>query len=344
MLKIDRTGKKFVRLNKNTMTEENLKERYDLQRMIRQSPIEFFAELGEELLLINEEICPTDFCDDRIDLLALDKLGAAVVIEIKRGSNKLQLLQAIAYAGMLSKWQPERFIEERSKLTGNSAQAIKDEIEEFLAEDAEGLGQSQRIILLAEGYDFEVLVTAEWLNENYGVDIRCYRLVLSADGTNEYVNCVCIYPPPELSQHAESRGGRSGKAKPPKWTNWPDALSQITNADIVSFYNDELGKNRENYLRERNLRYRIDGKIRWWVAARQNLAYVWQNGRFADDLKFWGDRLSVAAEVKPVQDGTCLRFFLTTLADCEKFRTVATTELTKAEFCDNGAEVKAVEN
>ncbi len=70
MLKIDRSAKKFVRLSHNSLSEVELQERYDIQRMIRQSPAEFFAEIGEKLLLVGEEICPTEFCDDRIDLLA----------------------------------------------------------------------------------------------------------------------------------------------------------------------------------------------------------------------------------------------------------------------------------
>jgi hypothetical protein len=335
MLKIDRSAKKFTRLNHNSLSQVELQERYDIQRMIRQSPAEFFAEIGERLLLVGEEICPADFCDDRIDLLALDSLGSAVVIEIKRGSNRFQLLQALAYAGMIAKWQPERFKNERSTLTNKSPEEIHDEIEEFLAEDAQAIGQAQRIILLAEGYDFEVLVTAEWLNEQYGVDIRCYRLVLSADGTNEYVNCVCIYPPPELTQHAEARGGaRGGPPKPARWSNWDDALGQVSNQDLVKFYKDELQKGRDNYLRKRSLRYRVQGKIRWTVSARQSSAYVWQHGRFSEDVKFWEGKLTESQEVIPVKENTRLRFLLSTSDDFERFRAAVTGALLQIPFLE----------
>ena len=58
----------------------------NLQPMIRNAPREFFAELGEQLLPLGEEIRPSEVVDDRIDLLALDADGAAVIIELKRGA------------------------------------------------------------------------------------------------------------------------------------------------------------------------------------------------------------------------------------------------------------------
>src|SRR5262249_24856909 len=149
------------------------------------------------------------FVEDRIDLLAIDQQGAAVVLEIKRSSHKLHLLQALAYAGMVAKWEASQLINERSHFIRKPTEDIEDEIEQFLLEDASNLNQSQRIILLAEDFDYEVLVTAEWLSERYGVDIRCYRLILSADDHAEFLPCTCIYPPPELTQHAIRRRRQS---------------------------------------------------------------------------------------------------------------------------------------
>src|SRR6266550_2079013 len=116
MLRIDRKQKRFVRLEQPDMASTGIVERHDLQLMIRQSPEAFFAELGEPLLLIGEEIRPADFVDDRIDLLAVDEQGSLVVIELKRASHKLQLLQALGYAGMVAKWQLDRLVAELSKL------------------------------------------------------------------------------------------------------------------------------------------------------------------------------------------------------------------------------------
>lgn len=72
--------------------------------MICNAPDEFFSELGATLLQIGEEVHPSD---DRIDILAIDSEGAVVIIELKRGAHKHQLLQSLAYAAMISDWEPE---------------------------------------------------------------------------------------------------------------------------------------------------------------------------------------------------------------------------------------------
>src|SRR5947207_14955752 len=111
MLRIDRQKKAFTRLETPKMAEVSITERNDLQEYICNSPEAFFQEIGQSLFLIDNEVQPSDDVEDRIDLLALDKEGQAVIIELKRGNNKLQMFQAISYAGMVAKWQPDDFLE-----------------------------------------------------------------------------------------------------------------------------------------------------------------------------------------------------------------------------------------
>jgi hypothetical protein len=114
----------------------------------------------------------------------------------KRDSHKLHLLQAIAYAGMVAKWPADRFIDEFAEATNKSRDAAITELEEFLDQgEVAAINQSQRVILLAEEFDYEVLVTAEWLYSQYEVDIRCYRLSLASSGDQEFLTCVRLYPP-----------------------------------------------------------------------------------------------------------------------------------------------------
>jgi hypothetical protein len=308
MLRLDKSGKTLIRVPRKKLADLGLLERNDIQQMIRHSPDAFFEELGERLKLIGEEIRPTNDVDDRIDLLAIDSQGAAVVVELKRGTHKLHLLQALGYASMVSKWESSRFGDEYSSSTGKSHDAAEEELEDFLDEDAV-LNGAQRIILLAEDFEHEVLVTAEWLSEKYSVDVRCYRLAMSAEDHAEFLSCTCIYPPPEVTEHAKHRGIRSGD-RPIKWATWDEALSAIENPAVREFYRKELEAGRESYLRRRILRYRTDGIRRLSVIARRKLAYVWEHRRFKDDEKYWKEALGNEAQVQPVRNGNSLRFFL----------------------------------
>ena len=335
MLRIDRAQKTLTLLEQRRIPESGLKERDDIQAMIRQSADAFFSEMGEDLLLVGEEVRPTDFVEDRIDLLAIDQQGAAVVIELKRGSHKLHLLQALAYVSMVSKWEAGRFIAERSRFTNTPSEDAEEEIEQFLLEDINTVNDAQRVILLAGDFDFEVLVTAEWLNERYGVDIRCYRIALSAEGETEFLTCTCIYPPPELTQHAIRRV-RNGGSHPLKWADWDAALAPIENPAIVNFFGQELAAGRDSNLRKRALRYRLGGKRRLAILAREKAAYVWQTGRFENDVQFWTTKLGVEARVEPVKSGQCLRFFLSTDKNFLKFSEALQKELAEVEFLDVG--------
>ncbi len=337
MLRIDRENKKFTILEKRDMSKAGLTERNDLQQMIKNSPDSFFKDMGEDLLLIGEEVRPADFVEDRIDLLAVDQQGCLVVVELKRGSHKLHLLQALSYAGMVSKWEHEQIITERQQFAGASEEETEEEIEQFLLQDVANLNDSQRLILVAEDFDYEVLITSEWLSEEYDLDIRCYRLALSIENDAEFLTCTCIYPPPEITKHAIKRG-RKGKTQQSKWLNWDEALKTINNKAVIDFFKNELNANRENYLRKRILYYRFDGKRRIVLSARTKTAYVWQKRRFSDDEAYWIDKIGDHIDVKPVRDEKALRFFLSRTEDFKQFIDAINKDLPKVEFVKEPAE------
>ena len=338
MLRIDRDAKKFTRLQKHDMSKVGLTERYDLQHMIKNSPDAFFQEMGESLLLIGDEIRPTDFVEDRIDLLAVDQQGSLVVVELKRGSNKLQLLQALSYASMISKWEHGKIIAKRQQFAGQSEEDVEDEIEQFLLQDVANLNDSQRIILVAEDFDYEVLITSEWLSEIYDVDIRCFRLALSAEGKTEFLTCTCIYPPPEITKHAKKRG-RKGTTTT-KWSNWDDALKAVANKAIVDFFKRELDAGRENSLSKRILFYRFAGRRRFFMVARKKTVYVWQYRRFPDDETYWKEKIGEHIGIKPVREKNALRFVLSRAKDFEQFIDAINGHLQSVEFSEGEIETE----
>ena len=205
---------------------------------------------------------------------------------------KLQLLQALSYAGMISKWEPKRFIEQLCKFKKYDFEQVKDELEQALEEgDVEAVNRTQRIILLAEDFDYEVVATAEWLTEGYDVDIRCYRVTLSVDGSDEFLNCTRAYPPPELTEFAirRRRTRETGIAQP---TNWQDALDSIENKSVVNFYEQEVAVGRIGNPARKRLNFTLGGRIRFRMWARKQRALVYQYGRFDKDIQFWTTRLA----------------------------------------------------
>ena len=264
---------------------------------------------------------------DRIDLLALDKEGNCVVVELKRGNHKPHMLQAISYAGMISQWEPDDCLQ---LLDADQQEALSD----FLEVDQEEINRQQRIILVAEAYDYALLIGAEWLSEQYGVDITCCRIAVAKDSAtnSEYLVCSNVFPAPELAKEAVSRGGKRVGTSNVKWPDWEAALSGVTNNAVVAYFKQEIAAGRSSYLLKRYLHYRVAGKRRWGVGARTRKAYVWQQGRFEGDVEFWKHGLSEPEDVKPVKNGECLRLFLSTGEDFQFFHDAATTKLQSREW------------
>jgi RecB family endonuclease NucS len=85
-----------------------LYERADLQRLMREE----IGVLGDDLLVVAEEFGQWEDARRRIDLLALDKAGHLVVIELKRTDDGGHMeLQALRYAAMVSSMGGRRWLE-----------------------------------------------------------------------------------------------------------------------------------------------------------------------------------------------------------------------------------------
>jgi hypothetical protein len=344
MLKIDRQKQTFTRLEKPKLAAVSIPER-GLQEYICNSPEAFFEEIGQELFLIGKEVKPSEDVDDRIDILALDKQGRAVIIELKRGDHKLQLLQAISYAGMIAKWEPERFLRDLN-------QQERDKLVRFLdEEDIEIINHEQRIILVAKAFDYSVLVAAEWLTEPFGVDIRCCRLALATDSASgaEYLVCSTVFPEPKLAEKTIRRGRLASGGAKLRWPDWSNALASIQNQAIKAFFTDEINAGREKRLvpRGRFLVYRdSNGEGRWWVRAHDgpqgSYAHIGQYGRFEGDEDYWRRGLKEVSVVNPQK----LKFYLETEADVHFFRQAINekakvTWLDEADREENGEDTEA---
>jgi hypothetical protein len=203
MLKFDTNVGKLESLSTTNLIEESLLERYDLQEAIVKSWDSFCVELGlGHLYYVASEVIPHSSCRDSIDILALDWEGAPVVIELKRSKNKLQLLQALSYAAMIATWDKEDYVD---RVQGKQE---KDDIKSLL-ESVEEM-PDPRVVLVAEDYDPEVILTADFLHDR-NIDVTAIALQLVKYNNELLMSLSRRYPLPGLEETYTARGVRVRK-------------------------------------------------------------------------------------------------------------------------------------
>ncbi|HZQ44478.1 MAG TPA: hypothetical protein VFA99_14580 [Acidobacteriaceae bacterium] len=156
------------------MQEQYFRERQDLQRLLKGS----ISVLGEELLVIAEEFSEWEDSKRRVDLLALDRSGALVVIELKRTEDGGHMeLQAVRYAAMISTMGFQQTVAAHAKFLRGEMASAEAAILDFLGspEVPESFGQRVRIVLVSPDFSRELTTAVLWLNTN-GLDIRCVRV------------------------------------------------------------------------------------------------------------------------------------------------------------------------
>jgi len=205
MFLLDKDKNRIQQIEKKTFAELGLKEREHLQEWIANQP----DALGEELLVIQKEFAGFADTNERLDLLAVDKDGALVIIENKLDDSGRDVTwQALKYASYCSNLTMEDI---RSIYQGYLDQYENGAVaEERLSEFFDGTEYddldlnerlSQRIMMIAANFRIEVTSTVLWLVEQ-GLRIQCFtaepyeledKLLLSFEqiippkGTEDYV-------------------------------------------------------------------------------------------------------------------------------------------------------------
>ena len=204
-------------------------ERGDLQRLLRDD----VSPLGDDLLVIAEEFGDWEDARRRIDLLALDRSGRLVVIELKRIESGGHMdLQAIRYAAMVSSMGFDDVVQtfarhlRRHHPTEEVDAATR--LSEFLAIDEEAepsISTDVRILLVSADFGREITTTVLWLNGFEGMDIRCIRLVPYEIEGRVLLDVEQVLPLPEVADYqvqlrrkeaARERVARSGR----DWTKF----------------------------------------------------------------------------------------------------------------------------
>ena len=235
------TGQAFESLEETSFEAQNIYERRDLQRMLRNQP----DVLEQDLFIIAEEYGDWEESNRRIDLLALDGKGRLVVIELKRSdSDSLMDLQAIRYAAMVANMTLEQAIEAHRE--DNGKRGIDEDADSRIrghldADDGEVRihTSNPRIILVSANFSKELTTSVLWLNQR-GLDIACIKLQPCRSEGALFLEKSQVIPMPESTDYLVRLRDKEKEAESQK----PRAVETFVGSDA---FHDAIETANEDY-------------------------------------------------------------------------------------------------
>lgn len=200
LYKID--NNQIVEITKSTFAQENLKERKDLQNMLKRQ----IGAICPNTLIIAEEFGEWEDSRRRIDLLGIDKEANLVVIELKRTEDGGHMeLQALRYAAMISTLTFAKLLPIYEQYLKDEGSVIdpKESLLDFLdwtEVDEDNFAQKVRIVLASANFSKELTTSVMWLNE-YGLDIECVRMHPYKNNGETFIDIQKVIPIPEAEDY-----------------------------------------------------------------------------------------------------------------------------------------------
>jgi len=171
---INNDTKEAKEISETEFSKHGILERYDIEEWISKNP----SILGEELLILAKEFNAFDKTNERADLIAIDKEGNIVIIELKRDDSGSDVhWQAIKYASYFHGVKYDQIVKIYSRYKNIDIETASSEIMQFANVDSENdVNREQRIILTSHRFALEVTSAILWLIE-FGIDITCIEIV-----------------------------------------------------------------------------------------------------------------------------------------------------------------------
>lgn len=200
-----------------TFKEHEIKERDNIEEWIRKDP----TILNEELLIIAHEYDKFEV-NERLDLLALDKEGELVIIELKRDKTGSDVdFQALKYCSYCSTFTPTDIIEvykgylDKFKIEKDALESIMDFLEVENEDLLNGiLNRGQRIIIVGKEIDKRILSVSAWLSNN-NINIKCISIIpyLLNNTKDVIIDVNQIIPPYTINDFFISKKVEKSKGK-----------------------------------------------------------------------------------------------------------------------------------
>src|SRR5215210_4943144 len=218
-IKQEQNGLNFIQ--PSTFIEVGMKERQDLQTLLRDNP----SVIGSDLFVFAEEHSNWQESLRRVDLLAIDRDANLVVVELKRVEDGGHLeLQAIRYAAMVSAMDFEGVVKAYEKMLADpviskkrgtapteARQSLLDFLDAASAEEV-AVSSTPRIALISPSFSKEITTTVLWLNDQ-GLDIRCLEVKPYKLGEELYLDMEQVIPLPSAEAYIVQQREKVSKAE-----------------------------------------------------------------------------------------------------------------------------------
>jgi hypothetical protein len=208
------TGESLLEVKPTAIPESEL----DLERRVKASP----SFLGEDLLIIAEQLDFPHIKGDAVDLVGLAADGAVMIVELKKGKSPSNVdFQAIKYASYISYLDTDDLGQVAAQFLARPENTIIRKRLEDLGVEVAGeqvdLGQSlaawfrrdaseyentintkQRIVIVAEEFDARIELAIDWLSRQ-GVQIAGVQYHQVEFEGRRFLASQRVFPTPTLS-------------------------------------------------------------------------------------------------------------------------------------------------
>lgn len=184
------------------LADTGRKEHYDLEEWIAFHPF----IVSDDIAIIGRQVQTRS---GPLDLLAIDKSGNTIIIELKRDRLPREAIaQAIDYASDVAEWNVEKLNLICTEFTGKN---LEDHFfESFPEVNLENLNfnELQKILLVGFGIDGALERMINWLSESYGVNINAVILkYIKTTNGDELLSRIAVISE-ELEQQRSQRSQR----------------------------------------------------------------------------------------------------------------------------------------
>lgn len=231
MYRLNLANNQLEQVQETTFFENDIKERQHIEEWIRKNP----EVLGEDLLIIGHEYDRFEV-NERLDLLALDKEGNLVIIEVKRDTTGGNVdFQALKYASYCARLSPHDILDLFADYLKRYSLQVdaKDGLMEFLEVENEEelnkiLNTNQRIVIVGNEIDKRILSVCTWLYEN-NIDVKCVTIKPYKLNNEILIDTNQIIPPYKLEDYYIRKKTVANERKFSVDENVSDFLQEVSN-------------------------------------------------------------------------------------------------------------------